>query len=486
MNIIQRITKNFAVLLISQTIVYILGFFFVMYTARYLGTEGFGVLSFAIAFTGIFNIFTDLGLNTLIIREVSKDVSLAQKYLGNIAVMKIILVAITFGLLALAINLMGYPKETIIVVYLVGLAVIFYSFDAMFTSIFRAHEKMEYQSAGLILRSGLMLIGTLIIISRGLSIIEFGLLYLLVSTIVLSYSFGISIWKFTKPKIEVDWEFWKKIIKEAWPMGGMAICIMIYFRIDTVMLSLMKGDVAVGLYNAAYRLSESSTVIPAIFMSAVFPLLSKYHERAKSSFVRTYEKSVKYLLYLALPMAVVITFLAQPIVNLIFGSEFSGSAVALQVLIWASAVMYVTMVLGTTLVTANKQMFGLKVNIITVILNIIMNVFMISRYSYVGAAITTIISEVFGLIIGIYYLNRWGYKLNMKNIFLPPLLGLSVAGVASIILITMNVNVLIISLIFILLYGMIVYKTGIKEDDKELIRNIFNVSKVKGFRKRIP
>ena len=137
----------------------------------------------------------------------------------------------------------------------------------MFTSIFRAHEKMEYQSAGLILRSGLMLIGTLIIISRGLSIIEFGLLYLLVSTIVLSYSFGISIWKFTKPKIEVDWEFWKKIIKEAWPMGEMAICIMIYFRIDTVMLSLMKGDVAVGLYNAAYRLSESSTVIPAIFMS---------------------------------------------------------------------------------------------------------------------------------------------------------------------------------------------------------------------------
>ena len=185
-------------------------------------------------------------------------------------------------------------------------------------------------------------------------------------------------------------------------------------------------------------------------------------------------------------MAVVITFLAQPIVNLIFGSEFSGSAVALQVLIWASAVMYVTMVLGTTLVTANKQMFGLKVNIITVILNIIMNVFMIPRYSYVGAAITTIVSEVFGLIIGIYYLNRWGYKLNMKNIFLPPLLGLSVAGVASIILITMNVNVLIISLIFILLYGMIVYKTGIKEDDKELIRNIFNVSKVKGFRKRMP
>ena len=88
-----------------------------MYTARYLGAAGFGILSFALAFTGIFGVFSDLGLGTLTVREVARDKSLASKYLRNIAVMKIILVVITFGLIALTINLLGYPEQTIKVVY---------------------------------------------------------------------------------------------------------------------------------------------------------------------------------------------------------------------------------------------------------------------------------------------------------------------------------------------------------------------------------
>ena len=85
MNTVQRIAKNTGVLLASQIVSYIFGFFFVMYTARYLGAEGFGVLSFALAFTGIFGVFADLGLRQLTVREVARDKSLAGKYLGNIA-----------------------------------------------------------------------------------------------------------------------------------------------------------------------------------------------------------------------------------------------------------------------------------------------------------------------------------------------------------------------------------------------------------------
>jgi len=92
MNTVQRIAKNTGVLLASQVVSYVIGFFFVMYTARYLGAEGFGILSFALAFTGIFGVFADLGLRQLTVREVARDKSLAGKYLGNIAAMKVILV----------------------------------------------------------------------------------------------------------------------------------------------------------------------------------------------------------------------------------------------------------------------------------------------------------------------------------------------------------------------------------------------------------
>ena len=118
-----------------------------MYTARYLGAAGFGILSFALAFTGIFGVFSDLGLSTLTVREVARDKTLASKYLGNITVMKIILVIITFGLIAITINLLGYPEQTIKVVYLVALSVIFKAFSGMFYSISQAYEKMECVSA---------------------------------------------------------------------------------------------------------------------------------------------------------------------------------------------------------------------------------------------------------------------------------------------------------------------------------------------------
>jgi len=238
MNIVQRIAKNTGVLLLSQIVSYILGFFYVMYAARYLGAEGFGILSFALAFTGIFGVFTDLGLRPLTVREVARNKSLAPKYLANVSAMKIILVSITFGLVALVINLLGYPKQTIKVVYLIALSVIFTAFSQMFYSIFQAFEKMEYQSLGQILNSALMLSGAIFAIKQGFSVIGFASLYFIASIAVLGYSLAVLRWKFSNPtlawsprKMEIDWSFWKPTIKEALPFGLSAIFVTVYFWI---------------------------------------------------------------------------------------------------------------------------------------------------------------------------------------------------------------------------------------------------------------
>jgi O-antigen/teichoic acid export membrane protein len=159
---VRRIAKNTSALLVAQVASYLLAFFYMMYTARYLGPASFGILSFAIAFTGIFVVFGDLGLAPLTVREVARDKSLASKYLVNVSLMKIILVTITFGLIALTINLMGYPEETIKVVYLLGLSVIFTAFTQMFYSVFQAFERMEYQGIGQMLNAALILGGVLL------------------------------------------------------------------------------------------------------------------------------------------------------------------------------------------------------------------------------------------------------------------------------------------------------------------------------------
>ncbi len=100
MNPVKKIAKNTLVLLISQIINYVLAFFYMIYIARYLGAEGFGILSFALAFTGIFSILADLGLNTLTVREIARDTSLTSKYFSNTLIIKIILSTFTFLLIA--------------------------------------------------------------------------------------------------------------------------------------------------------------------------------------------------------------------------------------------------------------------------------------------------------------------------------------------------------------------------------------------------
>jgi len=101
MNAIQRMAKNTGVQVVSQFTTLILGFLYTMYSARYLGTEGFGILTFALALTALFGVFADMGLQTLAVREIARDESLSGKYLGNIAGMKAILAVIAFGLIFL-------------------------------------------------------------------------------------------------------------------------------------------------------------------------------------------------------------------------------------------------------------------------------------------------------------------------------------------------------------------------------------------------
>src|SRR5665648_276735 len=110
MSAVRKIAKNTGVLFISQIITFILGFFITMYTARYLGVNGYGILALALSITGIFGICADLGLGTLMVRDISRNNFLADKYISNIALMKIFLSFLTFGLIALVVNIFGYNE----------------------------------------------------------------------------------------------------------------------------------------------------------------------------------------------------------------------------------------------------------------------------------------------------------------------------------------------------------------------------------------
>jgi O-antigen/teichoic acid export membrane protein len=415
MSTVQRIARNTTILLLSNVAGFFLGFFFNVYAARYLGAQGLGVLAFALAFTGIFSILTDIGLQTLMIREIARDKALAQKYLGNIAVLKIILVIITFGLIALTINLMDYPAETVRVVYLMALSVVFNAFSVPFYGLFRAYERMEFEALGGVVSGALLLAGAFYAISHNFSVSGFAWVYFITSLVTLAYTCAVAAWKFVLPKLEVNLKFWKEMLKQAWPFALGLVFMTLYFSIDSVMLSVIKGNEAVGWYNAAYRLISALMFIPMAYFSAVFPIMSRFHVTSQDFLRFTYERSFKYMLILGVPIGVGTTLLANKIIMLIFGLGYYNSIIALQILVWSMVFIFINGPFGQLFISVNKQLIGTWITIGTVISNIVLNIILIPRYGLTGASISTVAAMSLGFFINYIWSSRMGYGIPVKN-----------------------------------------------------------------------
>ncbi len=410
MNTIQIIAKNTAVLLVAQIVSMIFGFFYTMYTARYLEAEGFGTLSFALAFTSILGLFSDLGLSSLTIREVARNKALANKYIGNISVIKVGLAIFAYLLIVLVSNIMGYPEQTLKVIELISLSVICNAFTSMFYTIFQALEKMEYVSLGRILNSILMLAFTIIAINLGLSVVGFAFIYFGASACGLFYSSMVYILKLGMIKPEFDWLFLKPTINAALPFFLSALVDTAAFKIDIVMLSSMKGDIVVGWYSAAYRLLEVMMFVPATFVASIFPVFSKFYVSSQESLKLAYKISFEYLSIIALPISLGTTILAEKIIFIIYGDNYGYSIIALRILIWTIPVIFLSFLMGTMLASINKQTLAVKINFFGMLLNISINCILIPKYSLEGASIATVITSLSALLLYYYFISKHIYR----------------------------------------------------------------------------
>lgn len=473
MNPIQKIAKNTGVLFASQVFSYVIMLFYLIYAARYLGAENYGILSFALAFTGIFAILADLGLSQYVVREVSRDKSLIDRYITNTISLKIILAIITLISAFIIINLLNYHQQTVMVVYFILLYVLITSFSRIFYSIFQIYEKMEYQSIGIFLNAVLLFTFTYIAIQFGLDIITFALIYLVVAIIVLVLNLIICKWKFVLPKIKVEMDFWKLILAETIFFGLAGIFTEIYFNIDSVMLSLMVGNEAVGWYNAAYRLIFVLMFIPNVFIVSVFPLMSKQFKSAKELLKLEYEKMFKYLLISAIFFAIYGIIFSEKIITIIYGNDYIPSIPALQLLMFVIPIIFLTYLFGNLLAAIDKQRLVTLITGICAIINIVLNIYLISKYSFIGASIATVITEGVVFVLMFTYISKYFSKFSViQNMIKPVIVGLITA---ILIYFVAQFNWIIAGILGIVFYLILLYLFQlITVEDVDTFKQIFN------------
>jgi O-antigen/teichoic acid export membrane protein len=408
---IHRLAKNISVLVLSSIINLIFGFLYSIYVARYLGPERYGIISFALAFTAIFAVLTDLGLSQFTVREVARDKSLAEKYFSNVLVAKFILAVITFAVVAVMINLMGYPETTIKVVYIIFLSIVIAAFNNLFYSMFQAFEKMEYQSIGGIVSSVSMLLLALFAIRNNLDIVWFAYIYLISNLFILTFCFVVSAFVHINPRLIMDWAFMTSALKEALPFGLTGLLGMTYTYADSIMLSFFQGNDVIGWYNAAYRLVLMLLFVPNLINIVIYPVMSRFYISSNDALSFIYQRYFKYMMILAFPMGIGTTLLANKIILTIFGSGFNNSIVALQILIWTVVLTYVGSAFVKLMESTNRQTVITKMSGICVIVNVMLNLVLIPRFSYIGSSIATVVTEIV-LVGGIAFAaSRVGYRI---------------------------------------------------------------------------
>lgn len=472
----RRIYKNTAYLGIAEVVSKVLQFAVMLYAARLLTQQNFGKFSFALSLSFMAVILADLGINTLLIREISRNKSLVSKYFINAFSIKIVLSIITFFIIVAVLNALNYPEITRQIVYIIWLFTILSTFTELFYSIFRAFEQMFYDAFLKILRMSILAVTGIYVLFKGYGVIIFSYTFIFTEIIVITIASLIALKKFIKLDIRIDPVFIKSTLKKALPFGLAFIFGSIYFFIGSIMLSKMKGDVEVAIFSAAYNIALALIFIPTVYINAIYPVLSRYYKEGKSGLRLLYERSFKYLYIIGLPISLGIFMLSDEIIGFLYGARYSISSIALRIISLYLFLKFINFLLGIVLSSIDKQNKRMLGQGITAGISILLNLWLIPLIGFVGAAISTLITEIFLFIIYYIFVSKSWYYYNFLGILPKPIIAVIIMSLF-IGFTNLNLIITIIASAAIYLSVLMVLRT-LDKKDYEIIRKIFKNKKV--------
>ena len=276
--------------------------------------------------------------------------------------------------------------------------------------------------------------------------------------------------RITKPKPSIDFTLWRTLIIGGTPFALNALFAVFFFRIDTVMLSVLKGDAAVGIYNAAYNpLLALGGIISGILVAAIYPVMSRYFISSRDALETTTILASRYMALLGFPIAMGCFVLANRFIDLFYAGQFSASVIAFQILALFIPIRLVSSITGTLLTSINRQ--GLRTISVglSALFNILLNALMIPYLSYIGAGIATVLSEVFLYFIFLYYIKKYYKRLLLYKHYIKPLIGSSVMGLFVFCFSNLNLFLLVI-LASLVYFTMLVLLRAFTEGDRNMFK----------------
>ena len=382
-------------LFFDRTLRAVMGLVVSVWVARYLGVELYGTLTWAFAFVSLFGALVTLGLDDVVIRDIVSDPSAKESILGTTFGMKMA-GGVFVLILSFSLALLLRPGDSLALgmVALYGAARLFQpwnTIDLWFQSQVQSKYTVWAKTVAYLLTNlvkvGAILLKAPAIIFASTMMLESALTGIGLSRNYKSFGFRFRTWRFSLKRTV-------QLFSDSWPLMLSSIMVILYDKIDVLMLERMTSDAAVGIYMAAAKLIDTWAFIPVVITSSLFPSLIRSSQRDATE----YKTRLQYFYDANACVAYLLIALTVPVapllIQVLYGAEFAASAPIFVIYAWSSIFAFMGAARGRQLINDGLLRFPLIATVLGVVVNVSCNLVLIPLYEGTGAAIATIIAHV--------------------------------------------------------------------------------------------
>ena len=401
---VRRVASNTAVQMAGKGAVLLMAAASIAVLTRYLGPGDYGRFTLALMYVQLFGVLADVGLFMTVVRDISKRPEETEELVGNALVLRLVLSFAAIALAALVSLALPYEPDVRVAILLAGGPLLFGLLNSSLVAVFQARLRMSRavisevagRAAALALVLGVALLDlgfyAVMVAAAGGALVSLVVTWLLVRGLV-------------RIRLLADLEVWRRLLVASLPLGLALAINELYFRADTLVISLFRPYEDVGLYTLAFRMLEFTLPLGTVFLTTLFPVMSRDVAEDARRAAATIQGAWDVMVAFALPLAAGGALLAPKIVEVIGGGEFEGSVTPLRILLVAGSLALVNGIFGLALIARERQLTALWLNVGALVFNVGLNLALVPAYGIVAAAIVTVASEIL-ILVGSYPLMR--------------------------------------------------------------------------------
>jgi O-antigen/teichoic acid export membrane protein len=402
--------------------------------ARKLGDEGFGVFNFGLAFVMLITALANFGQDGILTREVARDHRRIHHYFANTLLLKSLLALPALGVATAAAWLLGTESETVAVIALLGTAVIVEQYAATCLGAFLAHDRVDFIAVVLLSQRIITAIAGVGALLLGADVVLVSAVYFGGACLALTLALALLAYRVVRPRAAVNARSWWPLMRVAFPLGLATVFGTILFRVDIAILAFFESDAVVGHYGGAFRLFEATLFLSWSVGVATYPVFSRLSPTSSPPVAPLYERSLKLLVAVTLPLAVGAAVFAEPVITLFYGSEFEEGSAALALLAPAIALYPVAHISASLLVTQDRQVAVAVVHGAVAAQNVVGSLILINLFSMEGAAAEASLTQALLAFVFIALARRAVGAVDWVRVLAGPVLATTIATVLMVVL----------------------------------------------------